>query len=159
MVDERVPVVFKGLTPEESDLIVQRGEITRVKQGEPIFKAGEPARFLFSVLSGKIELRIKVVYYLATVEIPLEAVAAGGTFGWSALVPPCNYTLSAHATEDSELLKIGQTDLQELCEANSRVGNIVLTNITRVVGARYELVLKMLVGEIQNGLKAKDPFA
>ncbi len=159
MVDEREFAVFKGLTPEELDLIVQRGEVTRVKSGEQIFKAGEPARFLFVVLSGKIELRFKAVYYLTTVEIPLETVAAGGACGWSAIVPPYIYTLSGHATEDSELLQIRQTDLREFCEANPQLGNIVLTNIAQVIGARYELVLKALVREIQHGLKEKDPFA
>ena len=33
--------ILEGLTPEESDRIVQRCEITTVKKGEKLFEAGQ----------------------------------------------------------------------------------------------------------------------
>lgn len=159
MVDERVLAIFKGLTPEELDVIMRCCETITVKRGEQVFKAGEPAHSLFLVLSGTIELRFKAAYYAGALEIPLEAVGANGACGWSAMVPPYSYTLSAHATEDSKLLRIRQTDLQDCCEADTRLGYVVMKNIAQIVGARYELALKMLIGEIQTGLKEKDPLA
>lgn len=151
--------ILEGLTPEESEVILQRCGLTTVKRGDEVFRAGAPARSLLLVRSGRIELRFKAVFHNATVEIPLDTVAPGEVCGWSALVPPHRYTLSAYATEDSELLRIEQQDLRECCEANVRLGYIVMRNVARIIGERYELARQMLIGEIQSGLRQKDPLA
>ncbi len=151
--------IFKGMSQEELDAVGQHCEISTVRRGETIFKAGDPAHSLFLVRSGKIELRFKVVYYSATVVFPLDTVAAGDVCGWSAMVPPSNYTLTAVATEDSDLLQIKYSELQECCEANFQLGYIVMRNICRIIDDRYELACQFLVEEIQNGLKQKDPIA
>jgi CRP-like cAMP-binding protein len=148
--------ILEGLAPEESDTILQRCQITTVRKGEKVFEAGGSAYSLFLVRSGRIELRVKLVYLNASVEVPMDIIRAGGVCGWSALIPPHSYTLSACATEDSELLRIKQTDLQACCEANTRLGYIVMKNIARIVGERYEIARQMLTGEIQSGLKKKE---
>ena len=148
--------ILEGLTPEETDAIAQRCEITSVKKGEKVFEADQYAHSLFLVRSGKIELRFNVVYLSGLVRIPLETIGAGGVCGWSAMIPRHSYTLNAFATEDSELLQIRQSDLQDLCEANTRLGYIVMKNIARIICERYELFRRMLVGEIQRDLKRKE---
>ncbi len=148
--------VLEGLTPEESDTIVRRCGIITAKKGEKVFEEGKHASSLFLVRSGSIKLRFKVVYFNGVVEIPLESVGAGGVCGWSAMIPPHSYTLTACATEDSELLQIKQTDLQDVCEANAHLGYIVMKNIARIIGERYELARQILVGEIQRDLKRKE---
>jgi hypothetical protein len=72
------------------------------------------------------------------------------------LIPPNIYTLTAYATEDAELLQIKQSDLQACCEANTRLGYIVMKNIARIVGERYEVARQILAGEIQNSWKKKE---
>ncbi|MBI4478793.1 MAG: Crp/Fnr family transcriptional regulator [Acidobacteria bacterium] len=106
--------------------------------------------------SGRIELRFLVVYFNGLVEIPLEWMGAGGVCGWSAMIPPHSYTLTACATEDSTLLQINQTELEELCETNTRLGYILMKNIARIIGERYELARQILIGEIQRDLKRKE---
>jgi CRP/FNR family transcriptional regulator, cyclic AMP receptor protein len=148
--------ILEGLTPEESDTILQRCQITTARKGEKVFDVGESAHSLFLVRFGRIELRYNVVYFNASVEIPLDIVKAGEVCGWSALIPPNRYTLTAYATEDSELLRIEQTDLQACCEANTRLGYMVMKNITRIVGERYEIARQMLAGEIQRNLEKRE---
>jgi signal-transduction protein with cAMP-binding, CBS, and nucleotidyltransferase domain len=148
--------ILEGLTPEESETILQRCQITTVKKGEKVIKAGESAYSLFLVRSGRIELRFQVVYFNAAVEVPLDIIRAGGVCGWSALIPPNSYTLTAYATEDSELLQIQQSDLQACCEANTRLGYLVMKNIARIVGERYEIARQILTGEIQRNLEKKE---
>jgi CRP/FNR family transcriptional regulator, cyclic AMP receptor protein len=148
--------IFEGLTPEESATILRCCKVTSVKKGEKVLEAGESASSLFLVRSGRIEVRFKVVCLNASLDVPLDIIRAGEVCGWSALIPPHRYTLSAYATEDSELLQIQRTDLQEYCEANTRVGYMVMKNIARTLGDRYENALQMLIGGIQKDLKKKE---
>ena len=151
--------IFQGLAPEELDVIAKLCKLTKVKKGEQVFQAGEHARSLFLVSTGKIELRFKVVYSNATVEILLDSKTGGEFFGWSALIPPYKYTLSAYAAEESDLLQIDQADIDYSCEGNTHLGYKLVKNIARVIGQRFQIAEQMLVNEIQNGLRHKDPLA
>ena len=144
------------MSPESTDTILQRCQISTVKKGEKIIEAGDSAYSLFLVRSGRIELRFKVVYFNASVEVPLDIVGPGEVCGWSALFPPNSYTLTAYATEESELLQIKQTDLQACCDTNTRLGYIVMKNIARIISDRYEIARQMLAGEIQRNLEKKE---
>ena len=148
--------IFEGLTPQDFGSVMQRCRITTVRKGEKVFEAGKDAQSLFLVCSGRIELRFKVVYFNGLVEMPFESMGAGKVCGWSAMIPPYVYSLTACATEDSELFQIKQTDLQGLCETNARLGYIVMKNIALIVVERYEIAWKMLQGEILRDLKRKE---
>lgn len=148
--------IFEGLTPEESGTILQCCEMTTARKGQQVIKAGEFADSLFLVLSGRIEVRFKVEHLYASVEIPLDIIRRGEVCGWSALIPPHKYTLNAYATEDSEFLRIERADLQYCCEADTRLGYVVMRNIAQILGNRYELARQMLIGGIQKDLKKRE---
>lgn len=151
--------VFQGLAPEELDAISKLCRTATVKEGERIFQAGEPASSLFLVCAGKIELRFKVVYSNAVVELVLETITGGQAVGWSALAPPHKYTLSAYAAEDCDLMQVDQAEISRLCEANLHLGYTFMKNIARIIGERVHAGQQLLVREIQDGLKRKDPLA
>jgi CRP-like cAMP-binding protein len=151
--------IFEGLTQDQLQTVGERCEITTVKRGETVFRAGEPAQHLLFVRSGKVELRFQVVYAGTAGEYPLDRVRVNGACGWSAMIPPHVYTLTAYAVEDSELVRIKQTDLQYCCDADPRMGYVVMGNIARTIGARYELARQSLVEEMQRGFKQRDPLA
>jgi CRP/FNR family transcriptional regulator, cyclic AMP receptor protein len=148
--------ILDGLTAQDSEAILQRGEISTVKKGTKVIEAGQPAPALFLVRSGKIELRFNVVYLNGAIEAPLERIGAGGVIGWSALIPPHNYTLTGYATEDSELLQLNGSVLQDYCEAHPRVGQTLMGNIARIVSERYEITRQLLIREIQRDLRKKE---
>ncbi len=151
--------IFEGLTGDQLHMVGERCEIINVERGETVFRAGEPAQYLLFVRSGRVELRFQVVYAGSASEYPLDTVAANGACGWSAMIPPHKYTLTACAVEDSELLRIRQSDLQYCCDADFQVGSVVMGNIARIVGRRYERAQRILVREIQNNLRQRDPLA
>jgi CRP-like cAMP-binding protein len=151
--------IFEGLTRDQLHTVGERCEIITVKRDETLFSAGEPAEHLFFVRSGRVELRFQVVYAGTPDEYPLDTVRANGACGWSAMIPPHKYTLTACVVEDSELLRIKQTDLQYCCDADPRMGSVVMGNIARTIGARYEHARKILVEEIKNNLRQRDPLA
>lgn len=151
--------IFQGLTADELRTVTEFCQMAKVKKGETIFRAGEPAGVFFLVRAGKIELRFKLSYYNATVEIPLETKVAGESLGWSAVTHPYQYMLSAYAVEESELLQIRRADIKSLCEANHHLGYLFMKNITRIIGERFHMLQGALAKEIQDGLKRKDSLA
>ena len=151
--------IFQGLAAHELDAITKLCKIAQVKKGDQIFQASEQATTLFLVCAGKVELRFKVSYYNAAVEILLETKVKGESFGWSAVTHPYRYTLSAYAVEDSELLQIKRADIERLCEVNNHLGYLFMKNTTRIIGQRFQLLQEAFVKEIQEGLKSKDPLA
>jgi CRP/FNR family cyclic AMP-dependent transcriptional regulator len=147
--------VFRDLGSEEAHAILGLCECVRVEKGMKIFEEGEPARSLFLIQAGKVELRFKIVCFNEMQEITMDQEAEGGVVGWSAIIPPHQYTLSAYAVEDCELLEIHQADIQRLCEANTRLGFQFMTNTAQIIGQRYEITRRMLVAEIQHNFKVR----
>lgn len=147
--------VFHDLGSEDVQTIFSLCKNVRAEREMRIFAAGEPARLLYLIQSGRVDLRFDVVCFNERVEITLDRVAAGDVFGWSAIVPPHQYTLSAYAIEDCDLLEIDQADMQRVCEANARLGFQFMKNTASIIGQRYEITRRMLAGEIQHSFKQR----
>lgn len=148
-------VVFHELGTEDLQTILSLCKSVRAEKGTKIFEEGESARLLFLIQSGRIELRFNVVCFNEMVEITLDRLTEGDVFGWSAIVPPYQYTLSAYAVEDCDLLEIDQADMRRLCEANTRLGFQFMKNTAQIIGQRYEITRRMLSGEIQHNFKQR----
>lgn len=151
--------VFGGLTPKQREMLAERCEVVTAKEGETLFTVGEPAEHLIFVRSGRVELRFQVEYAGATDELPLDSVGPGGACGWSAVIPPHRYTLTGRVVEDAELLRVRQSDLLESCEADPRLGYVVMKNIAYLVGERYEFARRILLSELKLNIRRRDPLA
>jgi CRP-like cAMP-binding protein len=73
-------------------------------------------------------------------DISVEEANSGETLGWSALVKPYRFTRSARAAEPSEVIAFTRRELLEFFETQPRIGYLVLTRISELVGLR---LLKM----------------
>lgn len=151
--------LFEGLLKEELEAIQKLCEACTSKKGSQVFKAGESADYLFVVVEGEIELRFEVVYSNAAVEIPLDKKRKGEAFGWSALIEPHKYTLSAVAAKDCELLRLRGRDIEKLCGESNHLGYVMMNNFAKLIGMRFSVLEKALIAEIQRSLKVKDPLA
>lgn len=151
--------LFEDLLPEELEQIQKLCEVRNLKKGAQIIAAGEPADYLFMVVEGEVELRFEVVYSNASTEISLDRKGRGESFGWSALIEPYQYSLSAFAVKDCELLQLRGRDIEKLCKENTHLGYVMMNSIAKLIGQRFSAMEKALVTEIQRSLREKDPFA
>ena len=97
-----------------------------------------------------------MTHYLASAEITLDQIGKGEIFGSSTSAYPYLYTVSAIAVRDSELLRIKQNDLNQLCTRNSHLGYGVMSKIAQTMSERFALVQKILVNEVQHAMKEKE---
>lgn len=151
--------IFRGLTDGELTTLGKMCRGVQFKAGEQIFQAEEDAKHLYLLLEGKAELRFHVVYYHASVEVTLEKASGDDILGWSALVPPYKYTLSAYAIEDCSLLQISQADIFGLCENDNHLCAVLKGNVAGIVGQRFHALQQMLIKEIQESLRKQDSLA
>jgi hypothetical protein len=67
--------------------------------------------------------------------------------GWSAVVEPFVYTLSARCLEDSKVIAIDSVKLRELMEADNALGYRIMQAAARVISTRLQNTRVILVGE------------
>jgi len=149
--------LFNECTNQELQEITKICNKVTFKDGEHIFEATSLAEFLYIVMEGAIELRFIVNYYNASQELTLERKTRGEVFGWSAITMPNVYTLTAVAIQNSDLLRLNERDIRELFTKNEHLGFILMKNIAEIIGERFQIMQKMLMNEIQQNLKEKEP--
>jgi len=113
--------------------IVNLGTLEKVEKGDILFKQETPAKCLYVIMEGKLELTITFQEHLIDTLGPYQR---GEMIGWSALVKPHIYTMGARAVEDSKLICFNGKALLALMESDKKNGYVVMKKLTEVIGAR-----------------------
>jgi CRP-like cAMP-binding protein len=150
---------FADCTPAELEKVAQICDRVTVKKGSPLFEPDSPADTVYVVANGAIELRFYATYYNAPQPVPVDRLFKGDLIGWSALSERGHFTLAAVALQDTELLRMRGDALQQLCADNHHFGYVVHRNVGAIIARRFGLVLKMLIGTVQDSFKRREPGA
>jgi CRP/FNR family transcriptional regulator len=130
---------FVDLTKQEMRALAMRVSKKHLQRGELLFGEGDSCTGLFMVVTGKIRL-----FNLSPAgrEQVLAVRGPGHSFGDPVVFDGSNYSASASALEDAELLFISRTDFQNFCREHPEV----MLKVIAEVGLR----LRRLVGIIQD---------
>ena len=117
------------------------------KAEEVIFETGEEAKHLYVLEEGQVNLVLKIPTSSPDVleQIVVRIITKGGVFGWSALVSPYIYTMSAVSQEPSEVVVISGNELRALFDRDPHLGYEVLNSLIRVIGARVRNIEQLLM--------------
>ena len=123
------------------------------KNGENIFSSGDDPRSLYFVLSG----RVGIVQSSDEASLLKGKVIAAMTkdmiLGWSSLVPPYKYTLTARCLSDEcTLLFIDRIAFLEMCESDHDLGFKVMSKIVATVGSRFDQFREKLITTLGHDL-------
>lgn len=144
--------LFNGLRSEDISRIVAIGRPHHLEQGEYLFFLGDSADRLFVVAEGKVELCFPMAVEKVVKDITIEVAGPGQTMGWSALVKPYRFTLSARAAVASHVVAFGRQDLLKFFANEPEIGYAVLTRISELVGIRLLKVQALWARELQRSL-------
>ncbi|MGE5246523.1 MAG: Crp/Fnr family transcriptional regulator [Betaproteobacteria bacterium] len=145
----RANELLHGLDDEQTDALRALGVRRRVAPGERLFSLGDAADDLFLVERGRLALTLPMRVGDRDEEVLIEERQAGQALGWSALIPPHRFTLTAKALADTEVLALGRDRLRTHFEANPEVGYIVARNVAAIVGQRLHVFQAMWLREMQ----------
>ena len=136
------------------------GSIARsraIRAGEYLFLLGDRADSVFIVERGQVELCFPIMVGGALRDIPIETKGPGGTLGWSALVAPYRFTLSARAAEESVIVGFARHDLQELLLADPSSGYAFMRRVAEIVGQRLLVMQALWARELQRAVGGAGP--
>jgi len=145
--------LLRGLTAEEAarfaGIAIPRDPL---RGGEYLFLLGDSADRLFMVVDGKVDLCFPLALGGVTKDISIELAGPGETLGWSALVKPHRFTLSARAAEPTRVMAFTRKDLLAFFQAEPRIGYVILTRISELVGLRLLKMQALWARELQRAL-------
>jgi CRP-like cAMP-binding protein len=127
---------FRGLTDEELDQIANLCGETSFAEGEICQTEGLASNRVNLILKGRVGtvIRIPNITSIGS-EIILDVLRENDMFGWSSLIKGTPWS-TLKTLEPVEVMYINAEDLLDLCERNSRIGYIVMRNLSSLIASR-----------------------
>jgi NADP-reducing hydrogenase subunit HndB len=130
--------VFKGLIDSRLAGIEKHCREMQFRQNEKLFSEGDVAACLWIVKDGRIDLRFDLPDRSTSTKNTISSVSEFMTFGWSSLVAPHKYKLSAYcATKSCNVIQIESKELIKLFQQDSKTGYIVMAKLVEIIGQRF----------------------
>ena len=148
------PDLLGGLDERDAAGVVALGVPVSLVPGEVLFRLGEEAASLYLIQSGQITLGMPMQIAGREENVRIDERAPGQTVGWSTLIPPHRFTLTATAPVATELLAFPRRSLLQHFERNPAVGYAVSRNIAALVGERLQVFQAMWLREMQQIVNA-----
>jgi zinc transporter ZupT len=97
----------------------------RLKQGEILFRAGDPGDALYIVGRGKVEVLTDSPRDPGIAGGAIAVLGAGAAFGEMSLLSGEPRTATIRAVEDTDLLQIDKSDFEQLVATDSHMADVV----------------------------------
>jgi CRP/FNR family transcriptional regulator, cyclic AMP receptor protein len=141
--------LFEGLTREQFEQLMNIGHRRTLRAGEYLFLLGDDAVDLSVVTSGNVDLCFPMPLSGEVKDISIESLGEGRALGWSALVKPYRFTLTARATQMSEVVSFARMALLDLFEREPGLGYTFFMRISGLVGIRLETFQALWARELR----------
>ncbi len=148
--------LLNGLTSAEAKQVLGLGTRLIVPAGTKLFGLGDPADRLFLTERGRIRLTLPMQVRGREEDVFVEERAPGQTVGWSALIPPYRFTLTATAALlEAEVIALPREGLGGYFAANPSAAYKIALNLAVVIGHRLQLFQTMWVREMQRTVEVR----
>ena len=148
--------LLNGLSSAEVEQVLALGTRVIVPGGTSLFQLGDPADRLFLTERGRIRLTLPMQVRGKDEDIFVEERSPGQAVGWSALIPPYRFTLTATAAlHDAEVIALPPEALREYFVANPEAGYKIAQNLAVIIGHRLQLFQTMWVREMQRTVEVR----
>ena len=141
--------IFEELTSAEQEKLLALAVEREYPAGAVIFKEGDPAEEFLLLEEGKVALQMKLPATLSQAQrkVAVDFVGKDEVLGWSAIVEPHVYTLTAVTLQRAKVLAINGSKLRSLMEADHHLGCKLLVALIKVVASRLADTREVLASE------------
>jgi CRP/FNR family transcriptional regulator, cyclic AMP receptor protein len=147
---DTVMELLSGLSADDAAEVRALGSTIQLATGELLFHLGDAADRVFVIERGRIALTLPMWVRDREEEILIDERLPGQSVGWSAIVPPHRFTLTARAQLDSDILALPRARLLDHFAARPDVGYAITRNVAAVTGQRLQLFRAMWLREMQH---------
>jgi CRP-like cAMP-binding protein len=141
--------LLTGIDTAEAERVLALGKRMVLTTGAELFHLGDAADSIYLVAHGRIRLTLPMQVRNREEDVLVEERSSGQTVGWSALIPPYRFTLTASAPLETEVIALPREALNTYFAANPETGYAVSLNLSSVIGQRLQLFQAMWLREIQ----------
>jgi CRP-like cAMP-binding protein len=145
--------LFQDLAPDQLDLLRPLFVVCEWHPGTVLFEQGEPAVFLYLIISGEVVIRYQPEDDHENITV--TRVRDDGMVGWSAVIGRRYYTSAAVCTQFTRMLRVRGSDLQSLCEQHPETGLCIFDRLAKMVAERtqggHPQILALLEIGLRNG--------
>ena len=122
-----------GIDPAHLEQIATISEVCLYDASDILFHEGEPAEFVYLIVTGKIMLELcpSTIYHKN-----LMSVGPGEMLGWSAFVEECNYASTGVVVAPTQLIRIEGKRLRAICDKDPEFGYDFMHRIMRGLAKR-----------------------
>ncbi len=133
---------FQGLSPEDLAFIAGCGKNVLFKEGEIIARPGDPANDFYLIREGKVALVLDVP---PRKPFSFQTLSENEILGLSWLIPPYQWTVTAHSMAATRAIALDGACLRGKCENDPRLGfklmkHLVVMLVKREEAARLHLL-------------------
>lgn len=114
-----------------------------------LFEQGEPADYLYLVISGEVIIRYKPD---DGPPIVVTRVRPGGIVGWSAALGSRLYTSGAECVVYTQMLRVRGEDLRDLCDHYPEIGILLLERMAAVIAERLQSTHEHVISMLKQGM-------
>ena len=142
--------IFRDLSTAQLQKIASISQENTYQPGQTIFREGDQAKDLYILKEGKVLLEMRIAPYPERTPSPsatIDVVTKGELFGWSALVPPHIFTLSASTAEKCQVVTLDSAKLIELMDSDPVMGYEVVKRLAKIISTRLKRSREMLMSE------------
>jgi CRP-like cAMP-binding protein len=141
--------IFQGLSADQLDLLEPLLELYAFPKDQVIFDQGQPADYLYILLTGEVVVRYKPYDGPA---LTVARIQPGGVFGWSAAMMREIYTSMAVAVLPGEAYRISGQQLRSVCECRPDAGSILLDRLASVITERLANTHTQILTILSHGM-------
>src|SRR5947207_6173457 len=141
--------LLQGLGQPEAERLLALGKRMLLTSGAELFHLGDIADCIYLVARGRIRLTLPMQVRSHDENVMVEERSPGQTVGWSALIPPYRFTLTAAAPLETEVVALPREALNGYFAAHPETGYAVSVNLSSVIGQRLQLFQAMWLREVQ----------
>jgi len=128
--------LFGALSDEVLDHLTKTLRIRRATAGETIFKEGDPAREMYVVLDGEIEV---VKKSRRGRDMRVAILGPGDCFGEMSIIDMQHRSASVRTLAPSRLLRISSEDMDALYRHDLKSYTLIVLNIARDLSRRLRV--------------------
>ena len=140
---------FKNFNKDQLSKLAPLAMEESYQAGVQMYQSGDVARCLYLLREGKVALFMD--NYMGPgkppMQVTIDIITKGESMGWSAVVEPFMYTLTARCMDDAKFISFDSFQLRKLMDDNAEVGYKVMQAVAKVIASRLTHTRIILVGE------------
>jgi len=144
--------LFQDLSRGEAELVYPLFHIRHESAGNVIFEQGDPAVFLYIVISGEIAILYKPD---DGPELVISRVRAEGVIGWSSAIGNPYYTSTAVCSRECQLLYLSGNSLRKLYQEHPKTGLLIIERLAALIAERLKNTHQQVMALLEEGLRIK----